>query len=39
VRIAVRASSRNGTRQPDKLTFNASGYHDNIVQSVTVEVA
>jgi DMSO/TMAO reductase YedYZ molybdopterin-dependent catalytic subunit len=38
VQIAVRASSRNGTRQPEKLTFNASGYHDNIVQSVTLEV-
>jgi DMSO/TMAO reductase YedYZ molybdopterin-dependent catalytic subunit len=38
LQIAVRASSRNGTRQPDKLTFNASGYHDNIVQSVSVEV-
>jgi DMSO/TMAO reductase YedYZ molybdopterin-dependent catalytic subunit len=36
--IAVRASSRNGSRQPEKLTFNPSGYHDNIVQSVTLEV-
>jgi hypothetical protein len=36
--VAVRASSRNGSRQPDKLTFNPSGYHDNIVQSVTLEV-
>ena len=37
--IAVRARSNNGTQQPQKLTFNPSGYHDNIVQSVTVEVA
>lgn len=37
--IAVRAVSRDGTRQPDKLTFNASGYHDNIVQTLHVEVA
>ena len=37
--IAVRARSRNGAVQPDKLTFNPSGYHDNIVQSVRVEVA
>jgi sulfite dehydrogenase (cytochrome) subunit A len=37
--IAVRAHSRNGTLQPDALTFNPSGYHDNIVQTVTVEVA
>jgi sulfite dehydrogenase (cytochrome) subunit A len=36
--VWVRAVSRNGTQQPDKLTFNAAGYHDNIVQSVTVEV-
>jgi hypothetical protein len=37
--IAVRARSRSGATQPDTLTFNPSGYHDNIVQSVTVEVA
>jgi len=37
--IAVRARSRNGAQQPDKLTFNPSGYHDNIVQTVNVEVA
>jgi DMSO/TMAO reductase YedYZ molybdopterin-dependent catalytic subunit len=37
--IAVRARSRNGAQQPDKLTFNPAGYHDNIVQVVSVEVA
>jgi len=37
--IAVRARSRNGAIQPDKLTPNPSGYHDNIVQTVSVEVA
>ncbi len=37
--IAVRARSRNGAVQPDALTFNPSGYHDNIVQAVSVEVA
>jgi DMSO/TMAO reductase YedYZ molybdopterin-dependent catalytic subunit len=36
--IAVRARSRSGATQPDKLTFNPSGYHDNRVQTVTVEV-
>jgi Oxidoreductase molybdopterin binding domain/Mo-co oxidoreductase dimerisation domain len=36
--IAVRARSRNGARQPDTLTFNPSGYHDNIVQTVSVEI-
>jgi DMSO/TMAO reductase YedYZ molybdopterin-dependent catalytic subunit len=38
IRIAVRAVSRNGSQQPDKLTFNASGYHDNIVQTLQLEV-
>jgi DMSO/TMAO reductase YedYZ molybdopterin-dependent catalytic subunit len=37
--IAVRAYSRNGATQPDKLTVNPAGYHDNIVQTLTVEVA
>ena len=37
--VAVRARSRNGTQQPDTLTVNPSGYHDNIVQTVTLEVA
>jgi sulfite dehydrogenase (cytochrome) subunit A len=36
--IAVRAVSRDGTQQPDKLIFNASGYHDNIVQTLDVQV-
>jgi hypothetical protein len=35
----VRARSRNGARQPDALTFNPSGYHDNIVQTVSLEIA
>jgi DMSO/TMAO reductase YedYZ molybdopterin-dependent catalytic subunit len=36
--VAVRARSRSGAQQPDTLTFNPSGYHDNIVQTVSVEV-
>jgi DMSO/TMAO reductase YedYZ molybdopterin-dependent catalytic subunit len=36
--LAVRARSRNGSKQPDKLTPNPSGYHDNIVQTVSLEV-
>lgn len=39
VEIAVRARSRDGSRQPDKLTVNPAGYHDNIVQTLTLEVA
>jgi len=39
LQIAVRARSRSGAQQPDKLTFNPSGYHDNIVQTLSVEVA
>lgn len=38
LKIAVRARSRSGAQQPDKLTFNPAGYHDNIVQTVSVEV-
>jgi sulfite dehydrogenase (cytochrome) subunit A len=37
--IAVRARSRNGTTQPEALTFSAAGYHDNRVQTVRVEVS
>ena len=36
--VSVRARSRNGSTQPEKLTFNAAGYHDNIIQSVAVVV-
>ena len=36
--MAVRARSRSGAKQPDKLTPNPSGYHDNIVQTVSLEV-
>jgi len=36
--VAVRARSRDGATQPDTLTFNPAGYHDNIVQTVTLEV-
>jgi DMSO/TMAO reductase YedYZ molybdopterin-dependent catalytic subunit len=36
--IAVRARSRSGATQPEKLTFNPGGYHDNRVQTVRVEV-
>ncbi|MBV8974380.1 MAG: molybdopterin-dependent oxidoreductase [Sinobacteraceae bacterium] len=38
IEVAVRARSRNGSVQPDKLTPNPSGYHDNIVQTLRVEV-
>jgi DMSO/TMAO reductase YedYZ molybdopterin-dependent catalytic subunit len=37
--IVVRARSRNGATQPEALTFNAAGYHDNRVQTVRVEVS
>lgn len=36
--VAVRAKSRSGLQQPEKLTFNAAGYHDNIVQSVSLKI-
>jgi DMSO/TMAO reductase YedYZ molybdopterin-dependent catalytic subunit len=37
--VAVRARSRDGATQPDKLTPNPGGYHCNIVQTLTLEVA
>lgn len=39
LRVAVRATGRNGARQPEKLTPNPSGYHHNIIQTLTLEVA
>jgi len=36
--VAVRARSRDGAMQPEKLTPNPAGYHHNIVQTVTLEV-
>ncbi|HJY41425.1 MAG TPA: molybdopterin-dependent oxidoreductase [Steroidobacteraceae bacterium] len=39
LRIAVRATGRNGARQPEQLTPNPSGYHHNIIQMLTLEVA
>jgi len=38
MQVSVRARSRNGSVQPEKLTFNAAGYHDNRVQSVSLVV-
>ena len=37
--VAVRATGRNGAHQPEQLTPNPSGYHHNIVQRLTLEVA
>jgi DMSO/TMAO reductase YedYZ molybdopterin-dependent catalytic subunit len=39
LRIAVRATGANGASQPEKLTPNPSGYHHNIIQKLTLEVA
>jgi DMSO/TMAO reductase YedYZ molybdopterin-dependent catalytic subunit len=39
LRVAVRATGRNGARQPEQLTPNPAGYHHNIVQVLTLEVA
>ena len=36
--VAVRARSRDGSQQPRALTFNPSGYHNNIVQTLRLEV-
>jgi DMSO/TMAO reductase YedYZ molybdopterin-dependent catalytic subunit len=37
--LAVRATSRGGERQPEKLTVNPAGYHDNKILSLALEVA
>jgi DMSO/TMAO reductase YedYZ molybdopterin-dependent catalytic subunit len=37
--LAVRARSRGGEQQPEKLTANPAGYHDNKILSFTLEVA
>lgn len=39
LRIAVRATGNNGARQPQQLTPNPGGYHHNIIQKLTLEVA
>jgi DMSO/TMAO reductase YedYZ molybdopterin-dependent catalytic subunit len=36
--VSVRATSRNGIRQTDKLTPNSSGYHHNTIQVLQLEV-
>jgi DMSO/TMAO reductase YedYZ molybdopterin-dependent catalytic subunit len=38
IELAVRATSRNGERQPEKLTVNPSGYHHNKILSLALEV-
>lgn len=38
INVAVRATSRDGARQPEKLTPNPSGYHHNIIQTLALEV-
>ncbi|HEY7641075.1 MAG TPA: molybdopterin-dependent oxidoreductase [Steroidobacteraceae bacterium] len=37
--ISVRATGRNGARQPESLTPNPAGYHHNIIQTLDLEVA
>lgn len=36
--LLVRATSRDGARQPAQLTANPSGYHHNTIQALTLEV-
>lgn len=37
--VSVRATSRSGATQPEKLVTNPSGYHHNAIQTVLLEVA
>ena len=39
LQVAVRATSRGGEQQPEKLTVNPAGYHDNKILSLSLEVA
>ncbi len=39
VELLVRATGRNGARQPQHLTPNPSGYHHNAIQKLALEVA
>ena len=38
-KVMVRATSKAGETQVDKLKFNPAGYHNNVVQTLTVTVA
>jgi DMSO/TMAO reductase YedYZ molybdopterin-dependent catalytic subunit len=38
LQLIVRAASRGGARQPDVLTPNPSGYHNNVVQKLSLEI-
>ena len=39
ITVAVRAQGRNGAVQPEKLVVNPPGYHHNVIQRMTLEVA
>jgi DMSO/TMAO reductase YedYZ molybdopterin-dependent catalytic subunit len=39
VELLVRAAARNGAVQPQQLTPNPSGYHNNAIQKLVLEVA
>jgi hypothetical protein len=36
--LQVRAATRSGAQQPQRLTPNPSGYHHNAIQTLTLEV-
>ncbi len=37
--VLARASNVRGTSQPSELIFNASGYHNNVVQKIAIDIA
>ena len=37
--VMVRATSNAGSKQVDKLLFNPAGYHDNVIQSLSLNAA
>lgn len=36
--VAARATNAQGTTQTEQLIFNAPGYHNNVIQSINVEI-
>jgi hypothetical protein len=34
----ARASNAQGTSQPSELIFNGAGYHNNVVQTIVIDI-
>lgn len=38
MQVSIRATAKDGSKQPDKLTPNPAGYHHNMIQTLALEV-